>query len=87
MADFIFYQCNKCGHKFESRECGEFYLTQYRCVKCDAIKRVKSKRPIKEAGRCKKCGGKLQKDFRMTCPLCPKCKSENVVEISKLTID
>lgn len=43
MADLIFYKCNKCKNRFESREALNFILIQYHCVKCDTKKRLKIK--------------------------------------------
>ena len=79
------YKCRKCGNEFESREGGGFLFIEYRCVKCDWIKSVKSNQMVRpenykppaksQVGKCRKCGGELRDDIP---PMCPKCKSRNV---------
>ena len=87
MGNFAIYKCNKCGHEFESREGGGFIFDEYRCEKCDEIKRIKLKGknervPIEPIGKCGKCGGVLKEDLR---PMCPKCKARSPKELKLLT--
>jgi len=83
------YQCLNCGNIFEASEGGGFRFEQYRCVNCDKIKEIELKTdeenenrnnlPKSIVGVCKKCGGELRNDLK---PMCPKCKSRDVVMIS-----
>jgi len=83
------YKCKRCGKQFKSSEGGGMLFEEYRCVKCDTIKTVKTNNrsvPVEEyippskdkIGVCRKCGGELRSDIG---PMCPKCKLRDVEEI------
>lgn len=93
MGQKAIYICNKCKNEFESSEGGGFFFAEYRCVKCDKTKVVEVDRTVppdqykppgkSKIGKCKTCGGKLEEDLK---PMCPRCKSRNVVEKTVLIL-
>ncbi len=85
--------CKKCKNEFKSSEGGGFFFAEYRCVQCDNTKAVRVDRTVppdrykppakSKIGKCGKCGGKLGEELK---PMCPRCKSRNVVEKTVLIL-
>jgi len=82
----MFYptRCNTCGHKFTNRSDENLDYDLFRCVDCNAFKKIKklSKSYVaffrkKEIGVCDECQGRICVDNEKRCP---KCFTDDIVE-------
>jgi DNA-directed RNA polymerase subunit RPC12/RpoP len=86
MAQEALYVCTTCGKDFYAKEGKGLLFDEYRCVKCDSIKRVATMHKYLPAqlyrsptaddiGVCQVCGGALRNDIK---PMCPCCKGRDI---------
>jgi len=85
MAYKALYTCNVCAYEFFTNQGRGLLFDEYRCTKCDTVRRIKTmhkylpanlyKPPtLDDIGLCLACGGVLRNDIM---PMCPNCTSRN----------